>query len=164
MEKIMQNYHMLKEEREIKNKNRIEEILNKGKYVTISMCRRDEPYIITLSYGFDDTQNALYFHSANLGLKLDILKENSNVCATIIEDLGYMNGMCSHKYRSVVIWGDMTIIKELNEKKHGFDVLLNHLEENPNKMKKRFFKNEKSYDDACIMRLDIKKVTGKALE
>lgn len=155
---------MQKKERKINDKNKIREILLKGKYVTISMCRRDEPYIITLSYGFDEAQNALYFHSANLGLKLDILKENSNVCATIIEDLGYINGACSHKYRSVVFWGNMTIINELGEKKHAFDVLLDHLEENPNKLKKRFFKNEKSYEDTCIMRLDIVRVTGKASE
>lgn len=160
----MQSYHMQKKERKINDKNKIREILLKGKYVTISMCRRDEPYIITLSYGFDEAQNALYFHSANLGLKLDILKENSNVCATIIEDLGYINGACSHKYRSVVFWGNMTIINELGEKKHAFDVLLDHLEENPNKLKKRFFKNEKSYEDTCIMRLDIVRVTGKASE
>jgi nitroimidazol reductase NimA-like FMN-containing flavoprotein (pyridoxamine 5'-phosphate oxidase superfamily) len=155
---------MQKKEREIKEKNRIEEILKRGKYVTISMCRKNEPYITTLSYGFDKVQKALYFHSANLGLKLDILKENPNVCATIIEDLGYISGACSHKYRSTVFWGEMTIIKDLGGKKHGFDVMLNHLEENPSKMKKRFFKDEKSYFDTCIMRLDIKKITGKASE
>jgi nitroimidazol reductase NimA-like FMN-containing flavoprotein (pyridoxamine 5'-phosphate oxidase superfamily) len=60
--------------------------------------------------------------------------------------------------------GEMVIIKDIEEKKHGFDVLLNHLEENPSKMKKRFLKNEKSYFDTCIMRLDIRKVTGKASE
>lgn len=160
----MQSYHMQKKEREIKEKNRIEEILKKGKYVTISMCRKNEPYITTLSYGFDKVQNVLYFHSSNLGLKLDILKDNPNVCATIIEDLGYISGACSHKYRSAVFWGEITIIKDLKEKKHGFDVMLNHLEENPSKMKKRFFKDEKSYFDTCIMRLDIKKITGKASE
>jgi len=155
---------MQKKDREITAKNRIEKILKNGKYVTISMCKMGEPYIITLSYGFDDELNALYFHSANLGLKLDILKENPNVCGTIIEDLGYDLGSCSHKYRSIVFWGKMVIIKDLEEKKHGFDILLNHLEENPSKMKKKFFKNEKSYIDTCVMRLDIKKVTGKASE
>jgi len=160
----MQSYHMQKKEREITDKNKIEQILKKGKYVTISMCRLNEPYITTLSYGFDKDQNALYFHSANLGLKLDILKENSNVCGTIIEDLGYIMGACSHKYRSIVFWGEMAILKDIEEKKHGFHIILNHLEENPNKMKKRFFKNEKSYVDTCVMRLDIKKVTGKASE
>ncbi|MFX0075490.1 MAG: pyridoxamine 5'-phosphate oxidase family protein, partial [Candidatus Hermodarchaeota archaeon] len=133
-------------------------------YVTLSMCRDNEPYVITLSYGFDEDQTALYFHSANLGLKLDILKVNSSVCGTVIEDLGYLRGACSHKYRSVVFWGNMTIVNDVEEKKHGFDVLLNHLEENPGKLKKRFFKSENSYFDTCIMRLDIKKVTGKASE
>ncbi|MBY9010967.1 MAG: pyridoxamine 5'-phosphate oxidase family protein [Candidatus Lokiarchaeota archaeon] len=160
----MQSYHMQKKEREITDRNRIERILKRGKYVTISMCEKDEPYITTLSYGFDKGNNALYFHSANLGLKLDILKKNPNVCGTLIEDLGYNIGACSHKYRSIVFWGEMILIKDLEEKKHGFDVLLNHLEANPSKMKKRFFKNEQSYGDTCIMRLDIKKITGKASE
>ena len=155
---------MRKKEREITDKNKIAQIMKHGKYVTISMCRMNEPYITTLSYGFDEEQNCLYIHSAIMGLKLDILKENPNVCSTIIEDLGYIMSACSHKYRSIVFWGTMELILDLEEKKHGFDVLLKHLEENPSKVKKRLLKNEKSYVDTCIMRLDIKKVTGKASE
>ena len=160
----MQSYHMLKREREIKDKNKINDILKSGKYATISMCRENEPYIVTLSYGFDEEQFALYFHSANLGLKLDILKENSYVCGTVIEDLGYISGACSHKFRSIIFWGNMMIITDIEEKKHGFEVLLNHLEENPSKMKKRFFKTEKAYRDICIMKLAIKNIFGKASE
>ncbi|GAH11801.1 unnamed protein product, partial [marine sediment metagenome] len=33
------------------------EIMKNGKFSTISMCRNDEPYIVTLSYGFDETFN-----------------------------------------------------------------------------------------------------------
>lgn len=160
----MQSYHMQKKEREITDENVLNQIFKRGKYATISMCKIDEPYIITLNYGFDEEENALYFHSANLGLKLEILKKNSNVCGTIIEDLGYVRNACSHKYRSIVFIGKMVIVKDIEEKKHGFDVLLNHLEENPSKMKKRLLKSEKSYFDTCIMRLDIRKVTGKASE
>jgi nitroimidazol reductase NimA-like FMN-containing flavoprotein (pyridoxamine 5'-phosphate oxidase superfamily) len=61
----------------------------------------------------------------------------------------------------------MVFTKDLDEKKHGFDVLLNHLEEYPNKVKKKFLKNIDiciKNIDICIMRLDIKKVTGKASE
>jgi len=155
---------MRKKEREITDKNKIAQIMKQGKYVTISMCRMNEPYITTLSYGFDEEQNSLYIHSTNMGLKLDILKENPNVCGTIIEDLGYVMSACSHKYRSIVFWGKIVFTKDLEEKKHGFDVLLNHLEENPSKVKKRLLKNEESYVDTCIIRLDIKKVTGKASE
>ena len=160
----MQDYHMRKKEREITDKNKIAQIMKHGKYVTISMCRMNKPYITTLSYGFDEEQNCLYIHSANMGLKLDILKENPNVCSTIIEDLGYIMSVCSHKYRSIVFWGTMELILDLEEKKHGFNVILNHLEENPSKMKRKLLKNEKSYVDTCIMRLDIKKVTGKVSE
>ena len=160
----MQNYHMRKKEREITDKNKIAQIMKHGKYVTISMCRMNEPYITTLSYGFDEERNSLYIHSANMGLKLDILKENPNVCGTIIEDLGYVMSACSHKYRSIVFWGKMVFTKDLEERKHGFDVLLNQLEENPSKVKKKLLKNEESYVDTCIIRLDIKKVTGKASE
>ena len=61
----MQSYHMQKKDREITDKSIIEQILKNGKYATISMCRMDEPYIVTLNYGFEEDKNALHFHSAN---------------------------------------------------------------------------------------------------
>lgn len=155
---------MQKKEREILDKRIYLEIMKKGKFSTIAMCRNDEPYIVTLSYGFDAINNCLYFHSAQKGLKIVFLKENKKVCGTILEDLGYVNGECSHKYRSIVFWGDMTIVEDLEEKKHAFDIMLKHLEDNPSKLKKRFFKSEKSYENTCLLKLEINLITGKASE
>jgi nitroimidazol reductase NimA-like FMN-containing flavoprotein (pyridoxamine 5'-phosphate oxidase superfamily) len=155
---------MQKKEREILDKRIYKEIMKNGKFSTISMCRNDEPYIVTLNYGFDAINNNLYFHSAQKGLKLEFLKENQKVCGTIIEDLGYVNDDCSHKYRSIVFWGDMTIVENLEEKKHAFDIMLNHLEDNPSKLKKRFLKSEQSYENTCLLKLDINLITGKASE
>jgi nitroimidazol reductase NimA-like FMN-containing flavoprotein (pyridoxamine 5'-phosphate oxidase superfamily) len=155
---------MQKKEREILDKRIYKEIMKNGKFSTISMCRNDEPYIVTLNYGFDAIKNNLYFHSAQKGLKLEFLKENQKVCGTIIEDLGYVNDDCSHKYRSIVFWGDMTIVENLDEKKHAFDIMLNHLEDNPSKLKKRFLKSEQSYENTCLLKLDINLITGKASE
>ncbi len=155
---------MQKKDREILDKRILSEILKNGKFSTISMCRNDEPYIVTLSYGFDEVQNCLYFHSAQKGLKLEFIKENEKVCGTILEDLGYVKSACSHKYRSIVFWGDMTIIENLEEKKHAFDTLLEHLEDNPNKLKKRFFKTEESYKTTCLLKLNVSLITGKASE
>jgi nitroimidazol reductase NimA-like FMN-containing flavoprotein (pyridoxamine 5'-phosphate oxidase superfamily) len=155
---------MQKKEREIIDKRIIMEILKNGKFSTISMCRNDEPYIVTLSYGFDETFNCLYFHSAQNGLKLEYLKENKKVCGTILEDLGYVKSACSHKYRSIVFGGDMTILEDLDEKKHAFDIMLKHLEDNPSKLKKRFFKSDKSYNNTCLLKLEINSITGKASE
>ena len=155
---------MQKKEREILDKRILLEILKNGKFSTISMCRNDEPYIVTLSYGFDEINNCLYFHSAQKGLKLEYLNENQKVCGTILEDLGYVKSACSHKYRSIVFWGDMTFVENLDEKKHAFDIMLKHLEENPSKLKKKFFKSEKSYKNTCLLKLDINLITGKASE
>jgi len=158
----MPKYHMKKIEREITNKNTIIEILKNGKYATISMCRASKPYIVTLSYGFDLKRNSLYFHSAKEGLKVEFLRENPSVCGTIVDDLGYIMNDCSHKYRSIVFWGKMETVEDLEEKEYGFNIILNHLEDNPGIIKKRFLKNEQVLDNICILRLNIIEMTGKA--
>ena len=70
----MPRYHMKKEEREIKDKKVLNAVLKNGKYTTVSLCRGYEPYLVTLSYGFDQEKNALYFHTAKEGLKIEFIK------------------------------------------------------------------------------------------
>ena len=93
------------------------------------MCRDNEPYIVTLSYGYDAKAHALYFHVAVCGLKLEFIKQNPSVSGTVIEDLGYKKTQCEQKYRSVVFRGKMYEVDGLAEKKHGLNILLNHLED-----------------------------------
>ncbi len=157
----MSKYHMRKSEREITAQEDLLEILKNGKYVVISLCRNNEPYIVTLSYGYDVTENALYFHSGREGLKLEFIRENPNVCATVIEDLGYIKDDCAHAYKSVVIFGKIIEITELNEKKKGMEVLLNHLEENPNHIKEKQLRNDAVYNNMLILKLEIDEMTGK---
>lgn len=158
----MAKYHMNKKEREIINANDLVEILKSGKYAVISMCRNNEPYIVSLSYGYDEANNTLYFHSAQKGLKIDFVKHNPSVCATVIEDKGYVQGQCSHRYSSVVIWGEMALIEDIEGKKHGMDIILNHLEENPEPIKERALKSDEVFDKIAILKLRISELTGKA--
>lgn len=158
----MMNYHMNKKEREIKDPVELRRILKEGKYSVIAMCSGNEPYVVTLSYGYDEENNSLYFHSALKGLKLDIISKNNNVCATVIEDRGYKKDECTHNYSSVVLYGKMSVIEELDEKKHAMEVLLNHLEENPDPIKQRNFKNDKMYGVVTMMKLEISGMTGKS--
>ncbi len=157
----MAKYHMRKKEREITDQKVLKEILKQGKYTVVSMCRDNEPYLVSLSYGYDETKDALYIHCSQKGLKLDFINRNPQVCATVIEDNGYKTGDCSHTYRSVVFWGKMYEIKELSEKKHAIDVLLNHLEDDPAKYKEKSLKSDDAYQDVGILRLDITEITGK---
>ncbi len=157
----MNKYHMNKQEREIKDNNEIAEILKNGKYAVISMCRDNEPYIVTLSYGYNQSENSLYFHTALKGLKLDFIRSNPSVCATVIDDGGYNSGQCEHSYRSVVFWGNMSIVEKLEEKKLGMEVLLNHLEDMPGPIKERNLKNDKVYGNMTVLKLNIEQISGK---
>ncbi len=91
--------------RELKDQSSIDKILHEGKFAVISMCRNNEPYIVSLSYGYDSENKSLYFHCAPQGLKLDFLKFNEKVCATVIKDKGYIRNECGHKFESVVFLG-----------------------------------------------------------
>ncbi len=152
---------MQKKEREIKNREHLIDILRQGKYTTIAMCRNNAPYVVTLNYGFDEGGNVLYFHSAQKGLKMEFLEANPEVCATIIQDKGYKIGKCSHAYRSVVFWGKMLVVDDSEEKKRGLDILLNHLEEEPDRLKKRLLKDDKPYAGLGVLKLEISLITGK---
>ena len=110
----MHEYHLKnRPNREIISESEINDILQKVKFIVISACRDSEPYIVTLSYGFDAKERSLYVHCAPNGLKIDFFKSNNRICATIIEDGGYVVDECGHNYRTVVFWGEIHFVKDL---------------------------------------------------
>ncbi|MFX0088220.1 MAG: pyridoxamine 5'-phosphate oxidase family protein [Candidatus Hodarchaeota archaeon] len=156
----MSKYHMRRVEKEISENNALIEILKSGKYTIISMCKDNEAYLVTLSYGYDKTKNSLYFHCAKEGQKIDFIKANPNVCGTVIEDNGYEDG-CGQAFRSVVFRGKMIIVENLEEKKYGFEVLLNQLESDPQAIKIKFLQKDQTYENSGMLRLDIHEISGK---
>ena len=157
----MDSFHPRRTDREITGMNEIKSILKNGKYATIAMAAQDEPYIVTLNYGYDEAANYLYFHCANSGHKLSVLKTNTRVCATVIEDGGYVPGHCEHVYASVVMRGEMSLVTALDEKKHGLEVLLRHLEQDPDPIRERNIQDDRSYDRVGILRVSIHHISGK---
>lgn len=158
----MTKYHLKRKERKIKENNKIKEILKQGKYITISMCRKDEPYVVTLNYGYDESKNSLYFHCAKEGLKLEFLRENKRVCGTIIQDKGYLEGKCDYAYSSVVLWGNMNFIEDLQEKEYGIRVMIYHLEKKPEKVIEKLLNKPEAIKRFKMLRLDIIEIVGKS--
>lgn len=157
----MKKYHMRRTEKEIKEDEVIAGILKNGRYAVLSLCRNEEPYIVTMNYGYDGSGDCLYFHCAREGIKLEFIKRNPAVCATVIEDLGYRQGECDHAYRSVLMRGEMNVLTETGDKEHALDMMIYHLEENPEPVNRRIKSNEKALTGVCILRLDIHEVTAK---
>jgi len=157
----MPKYHLKRKDKEITSPEEMQAIIKRGQYTVIALCHNDEPYLVTMNYGYDEKKNALYFHAALEGQKLEFIEHNPDACATIIEDLGYKPGECDHSYRTVVIRGSISVVADLDEKKHGLDIMIDHLERSPSETKKKFLKNDSTYDTVTILRLDIEDITGK---
>lgn len=158
----MTRYHMHKPEREITDAAAMESVLLHGTYATLALCRDQEPYAVTLNYGYDRGERVLYFHSAMEGLKLDFVRENPRACGTVIEDKGYLAGKCSHAYRSVVFWGDITVVEDFKAKRAGLRCMIEHLEEDPEAVYQRLLSDANRLRTVTVLRLDIDEITGKA--
>ena len=157
----MASHHPIRRDREITDPTEVRAILKSGKFATIGMVADGEPYVVTLNYGYDETDHALYFHAALKGKKLDCLEKNSRVCATIILDGGYVQGKCEHRYASLVIRGTMSLVRELDGKKRAMKALIRHLEEDPTPVFERNMKSDESYEKVNMLCLKIDSISAK---
>lgn len=131
----MNSYHELRrKEQEIKDPAELKAILAKTKYVTVAMCRDNEPYLVTLSHGYDQQRNAIYFHCAFAGKKIDFLKANDRVWGQAFIDRGYAQGKCDHLFTSVQFSGRATFVEDAEEKRHALAVMIRQLENDPEKV------------------------------
>ncbi len=115
-------------DREVTDPDEIDRILAEARYATVALADGGEPYVVTLSCGFDSSARRLLFHVAPAGRKLDIIAHNPRACVTLVEDLGYKNGECAHPYRSVVMTGRMRLITDPAETRAAMRVLIGQLE------------------------------------
>jgi nitroimidazol reductase NimA-like FMN-containing flavoprotein (pyridoxamine 5'-phosphate oxidase superfamily) len=150
-------------DREITDPLEVGSVLTRGRVATISMCQDGEPYLVTLSYGYDAERHALYSHVATVGRKLDAIAADPRVCGTVVIDLGYQHGECKHLYESVVFTGRMTVVADPEEARHGMTVLIGHLEDEPEDVwERQALDREETWRRLRIVRLDIDEITGKA--
>ena len=157
------SYHIRRSEREIKDKNELISILKRGKYGIIGLSKNNEPYVVTLSYGYDNVENALYFHCAKAGQKIDFIKSNHQACVTIIEDNAFDAETCDHSYKSLVLRGTISLVDDKDEVDRGIRLMITHLEKkDPDRFLTKLGPGNKSYDDLQMLKLTIDSITGKA--
>jgi nitroimidazol reductase NimA-like FMN-containing flavoprotein (pyridoxamine 5'-phosphate oxidase superfamily) len=151
---------MRRKEKAIEEKEEMLKILQECRYVTISMCNGNEPYIATLSHGYDPDRNCIYFHCAQKGKKVDILKKNNVVWGQALLDKGYAHGKCDHLYATTQFRGTVTIIEDIEEKEHALRTMINSLEKQPEKVASEQI-TDKSLKRVGIGRIDIDFLSGK---
>ncbi len=149
-----------RKEKEISDRKEMIEILTKAQYITVAICHEKEPYLVTLSHGYDEEKECIYFHCAKKGKKIDILSENPIVWGQALNDLGYVQGACDHLYVTTHFRGRVTFISDKAEKEHALKVMIRGIDDDPDKVISEQI-TEKSVKRVNIGRIDIDYMSGK---
>jgi len=157
---IHMRYHMRRADKEIKDPGEISRILRGAKYMTLAMARDGEPYLVSLSHGYDEERNALYFHSAPEGKKLDYLRESPRVWGQVVVDGGYAEGECTHRYATVMFRGRVRFLESLDEKRRAIKTMINQLDENPEPLLRRLLDSE-GLKTTVVGEVQLEEATGK---
>jgi nitroimidazol reductase NimA-like FMN-containing flavoprotein (pyridoxamine 5'-phosphate oxidase superfamily) len=148
---------MRRSDREITDREAIEDIILRSNVCKLAMCDNDQPYIVPLCFGFK--KNTLYFHSAPKGKKIEILKKNPNVCFEfeILTQVIKSSSACKWgmKYRSVIGFGQAVFVTDRDQKRDAFDTIMNQYAEGS------FEYEEAPLKSSTIIKVEIESMTGK---
>jgi nitroimidazol reductase NimA-like FMN-containing flavoprotein (pyridoxamine 5'-phosphate oxidase superfamily) len=152
---------MRKKEREITNISDIESIISRADVCHVAFAVDDTPYIVTMNFGYTGgDRQYLFFHCANEGRKLDMMRKNNYVCFEIDTDHEVYTGKkeCDWgmKYSSVVGYGRIFITTNEKERKEGMDHIMVHYGGRGN-----YSYDVKVLRQTTILRLEISEMTGK---
>lgn len=136
----------------------IEAIIKQSLVCRLAMSDGDQPYVVPLCFGYAD--NALYFHSAGAGKKIDILKKNNRVCfefdvAPMLVKKGTDGCDWGMKFQSVIGVGRADFIEDEASKRKALDIIMN-----------QYGDGHFQYADAkvkltVVIKVDIEEMTGK---
>lgn len=134
------------------------EILRSTTAGVLSLCGTDVmPYGVPLSHVYHDGK--LYFHSALVGHKVDLIRENQNACFTVIAKDEIHPERFTTYFQSVIASGKIRIIEDENEKLHILEILGRRC--NPNDAE-ALAKELKSGKSRCLaLEMSIEILTGK---
>lgn len=150
---------MRRSQNEIKDINRIYEVINECDVVRIGMSVENIPYIVPLNFGFAD--DTFYFHGAKEGRKMDMIKSNPNVCFELDTNhklVGDSERACdwTMTYSSVMGTGVMKIIDDIPEKIKALNILMQEYGG-----KEAYEYSDKMLERIGIMKLEIETIVGK---
>lgn len=133
-------------------------ILKSTKYVTVAFCMNNEPYLVSLSHGYDEKRNCIYFHCAPEGKKIEYIRANNKVWGQAVSDY-QVRGECEYVYTCVHFSGRVTLIKDVEEKLQALTCLIRQLSTNPEEKIAKL--KPAKLQKTGVGRIDIAFMTGK---
>lgn len=153
---------MRRSDRELRDPGQLLEIIDACKVFRLAMVAEGRPYLVPLNFGYayEGGQFEFYFHSALQGRKLDLLRQNPQVCFEL--DCGHAlvpAGLpCGYSYRYASIIGEGTVelVEEPARKVLYLQRLLRH------QTGRDFPLQEEQAASVAVGRILVHSLTGKA--
>jgi nitroimidazol reductase NimA-like FMN-containing flavoprotein (pyridoxamine 5'-phosphate oxidase superfamily) len=148
---------MRRHEKEITAIGELEQVLWQGRVCHLAIPDDPMPYLIPLNYGYQD--DALYFHSAPQGRKIELLKKQRRACFSITIDYGIIEAerACSWGARFTCVMGSGRIefVENMEQKQAALHILMAQYTD-------QIFSFEPAQIDATLVfKLVIESMSGK---
>jgi nitroimidazol reductase NimA-like FMN-containing flavoprotein (pyridoxamine 5'-phosphate oxidase superfamily) len=118
---------MRRKDKEIQDKDLIEQIIAQAQVCRLGLCRDRMPYIVPVSFGYDG--KFIYFHTAREGMKIDFIAANNQVCFELEHDVKVIpndNTACkwSFSFYSVIGFGTVEEITDSHLKPYALNQIM----------------------------------------
>ena len=148
---------MRRQNRQVTDLNEIRGIIDEIKVARVGMFDGKQVYIVPLNHGYEMDEEGkvvIYLHCAKVGRKIDILKENPNVCLELDgrHELVNADAPCNHSYyyASLIGNGAVEFVEDFDEKAHALAMVMKH---QTGKADWEF--DPKWVNAVCIMKLEL---------
>jgi len=160
--------HLRRKEKQVTDQAVLVRMLSSEAVMRLAVNSDGQPYIVPVNFGYRD--NALYFHSAKEGMKIEALKQNPRVCFEVERGSEVLQAQTAcgfgTRYRSIIGYGVARILESAEEKKYALSVMMekyatgNSASGMPAHAGTWDFDREKLDRTLCV-RIDIESMTGK---
>lgn len=149
---------MRRQDKEITDPRVLNQILEKSEICRLGLVENNEAYIVPVNFAYAD--NCIYIHSALMGRKMEIMRNNNRVSfeMELHHEIIKSDIPCgwTTQYRSLMGKATVQIDNSPEMKKTGLDLI----------MKKYGAEMELNYDESILARmtiivLNITEITGK---
>jgi uncharacterized protein len=148
---------MRRKDREITERAEIDKILASTNVMHLALADGDVPFLVPVFYAYDGA--SMYFHSANAGTKIEILKRNPKVCFEVSIDHGVIESeqACDFeaRHRTVIGFGRASFIDEEAEKIQVLDRIVARF------TSKQFEYPKTNLHYTSVVRIAIDSIKGK---
>ena len=135
------------------------DLLRKGEYGVLSLCRENVPYGVPVNYVWDNG-SALYIHCAPQGRKRRIIDENPRTSFCVVGSTQVLPRQFTARYESILAQGTVHPVADEAEKRLAIGLLLDKYSPQY-KEDLGLHYMEKSLSRTLVLRLDIETLSGK---